>query len=107
MSPTTKSDTQLESKFQADLVKELHLRFPGCIVLHNDSSYIQGIPDLLILLGNRWAALEVKASLTSRLQPNQAYYVLEMNNMSYASVIAPENMEEVLNEVAITLGAAW
>ena len=37
---------KLESNFQANLIKELKNIFPGCIVMKNDSSYIQGIPDL-------------------------------------------------------------
>ena len=41
--------SKLEKEFQADLIKELKSRFSGCIVMKNDSSYIQGIPDLLIL----------------------------------------------------------
>ena len=40
----------LENKFQANLIKELKERFPGCIVMKNDPTYIQGIPDLLV----RW-----------------------------------------------------
>ena len=39
----------LENKFQANLIKELKERFPGCIVMKNDPTYIQGIPDLLVL----------------------------------------------------------
>ena len=33
----------LENKFQANLIKELKERFPGCIVMKNDPTYIQGI----------------------------------------------------------------
>ena len=40
---------KLERDFQANLIKELKTIFPGCIVMKNDSSYIQGIPDLLVL----------------------------------------------------------
>ena len=32
----------LENKFQANLIKELKERFPGCIVMKNDPTYIQG-----------------------------------------------------------------
>ena len=39
----------LENKFQANLIKELKARFPDCIVMKNDPTYIQGIPDLLVL----------------------------------------------------------
>lgn len=102
MSPTNR----LESTFQAELIAELKERFPDCIVLKNDSGYIQGIPDLLILWGDRWAALECKASINARLQPNQAWYITSMNAMSYASVICPENREEVLDAIATTFGVA-
>ena len=88
-----------ENVFQASLVKELKERFPGCIVLKNDANYIQGIPDLLILFNNRWAALECKKNSKASRRPNQMYYVDKMNNMSYANVIFPENREEVLDEV--------
>ena len=93
----------LENKFQSKLIKELKERFPGCIVLKNDSSYIQGIPDLLILYKDRWAALEVKKSATASHRPNQEYYVDKMDEMSYASFIYPENKEAVLDELQQTL----
>lgn len=68
--------------------------------MKNDSSYIQGIPDLLVLFRNKWAALEVKKSNTASHRPNQDYYVDKMNDMSYAAFIYPENKEEVLNGMA-------
>ena len=60
-----------ENKFQADLKKELKSRFPGCIVTKLDSADIQGIPDLLVLYKDKWAALEVKKSATASHRPNQ------------------------------------
>lgn len=89
----------LESKFQAELIKKLHKRFPDCIVMKNDPNYIQGVPDLLILHNDAWAALECKKSKTASVRPNQSYYVEKMNRMSYASFICPENEQEVLNEL--------
>lgn len=89
----------LESKFQANLIKEIKEQFPGCIVMKNDSSYIQGIPDLLVLHNDKWASLEVKQSSKARKQPNQDYYVDRMNKMSYSSFVYPENREVVLNEL--------
>lgn len=95
----------LENNFQAKLIKELKEEFPGCIVMKNDSSYIQGIPDLLILHEDKWAGLEVKKSANAKKQPNQEYYVDKMNEMSFAKIIHPGNKEEILNELRTTFRA--
>lgn len=89
----------LESKFQSALIKKIKNRFEGCIVLKNDSSYIQGIPDLLILWQDKWAALECKNSINATRRPNQEYYISKMNDMSFAAFIYPENEEGVLNAI--------
>lgn len=88
-----------ENKFQADLKKELKAMFPGCIVTKLDSGDIQGIPDLLVLYGKRWATLENKRSKNAPKRPNQEYYVNKMNKMSFSRFIYPENKEEVLNDL--------
>ena len=90
---------KLESEFQAGLIKELKSMLPDCVVLKNDSSYIQGIPDLLVLWKDHWAALECKMYEAAKRQPNQEYYVDRMNRMSFARFIYPENKEEVLNDL--------
>lgn len=89
----------LENKFQAGLIKKLKNMFPGCIVMKNDSSYIQGIPDLLILHKDKWASLEVKKTAKAKRQPNQEHYVGIMDKMSFSRFIYPENEEEVLSEL--------
>lgn len=89
----------LESKFQANLIKEIKERYPGSVVLKNDSSYLQGIPDLSVFYRNKWAMLEVKKSSKAKHQPNQDYYVSKMNEMSFASFISPEDKDEVLKEL--------
>lgn len=91
--------SKLERDFQAELISDLKLIFPGCMVMKLDSSYIQGIPDLLILFGNKWATLECKRSINSVRQPNQEYYVGMMDSMSFSRFIYPENKEEVLDEL--------
>lgn len=90
---------RLERDFQAKLIKELKAMFKGCIIVKNDPNYIQGIPDLLILYNDRWAALEVKKSEHAHHQPNQEYYVDLMDQMSFAAFIYPENKEEILYEL--------
>ena len=90
---------RLERDFQAKLIKELKVLFKGCIIVKNDPNYIQGIPDLLILYNDRWAALEVKKSEHAHHQPNQEYYVDLMDQMSFAAFIYPENKEEILYEL--------
>ncbi len=89
----------LESDFQAKLIKELKARFPGCMVLKNDASYIQGVPDLLVLHNDKWASLEVKKSKKAKHRPNQDYYVEKMNDMSFSAFIFPENKEDVLHDL--------
>lgn len=94
-----------ESKFQADLKKELKQMFPGCVVTKLDSGDIQGIPDLLVLYKDKWATSENKRSKTASKRPNQDYYVNKMNEMSFSRFIYPENKEEVLNELRKTFRA--
>lgn len=94
----------LERNFQSNLIKELRERFPGCIILKNDPNYIQGIPDLIILYGNRWATLELKQNARAKRRPNQDYYIDRMNQMSFSRVIYPENKEEVLYELQEAFG---
>ena len=89
----------LENKFKAELIKDLKKMFPGCLITKLDSSYIQGIPDLLVLYNNRWATLECKKNACAEKQPNQPYYVGRMNEMSFSRFIYPENKEEVLREL--------
>lgn len=97
----------LESKFQAELIAELKATFPGCVVLKNDPSYLQGFPDLLILHRKKWAALEVKGSADARHQPNQDYYVEMLNDLSYSAFVYPENKEGILNDLQHTFRSRW
>ena len=89
----------LENRFKTNLVSELEEMFPGCLIIHMDPNETQGIPDLLILHNDKWAALEGKKSATAPVRPNQPYYVDLMNRMSFARFIYPENKEEVLYEL--------
>lgn len=86
-----------ESAYQAQLIRKLKDRFPGCIVVKNDSSYQQGIPDLTVLYGEHWAMLEVKLNAHSTIRPNQEYFVEQLDTMSFAAFINPDNEEDVLD----------
>lgn len=88
-----------ESAFQASIIRTIKNLCPGCIVLKNDAGYIQGIPDILVLYGVTWAALEFKKSEDAPRRPNQEYYVDKMSKMSYAAFIYPANTEVVLHEM--------
>lgn len=90
---------KLESKFQKELMDEIKRLFPGCIVIKNDSGYIQGFPDWTILYGDRWAVLEAKREKNAAHQPNQDYYVARLDDMSFSRFVYPENKEEVLHEL--------
>ena len=83
--------SKLEREFQSNLIEELKAVFPGCLITKLDSSYIQGIPDLLILYTNKWAVLEAKRNAKAKHQPNQDYYVDLLNDMSFSRFIYPEN----------------
>ena len=94
-----------ENQFQAKLIKEIKTLMPDSIVLKNDAGLKQGIPDILVLRGNKWAALECKRSEKAKHRPNQDYYVDKMDSMSFAAFVYPENKQEVLNALQRSLGA--
>lgn len=86
-----------ENEYQAHLIKKLKDLFPGCVILKNDSSYQQGVPDLTIFYGKFWASLEVKRSAKDKSQPNQEHFIQKLDEMSFAAFIYPENEREVLS----------
>lgn len=96
-------EAMLENKFKQKLKKKIQERLPGSIVLHLDPNDIQGIPDMLILYNDKWAALEGKKDANAKHRPNQDYYVKRMDDMSFASFVFPENEEEVLDALERTL----
>ena len=88
-----------ESDFQTKLIEKLQDKFPDSIILKNDETYCQGIPDLSIFYKKHWAMLEVKRNKNAVRRPNQDFYVSKANEMSFARFIYPENEEEVLNDL--------
>lgn len=94
-----------EAAYQKNLIDRLQDLLPGCFIVKNDPRARQGLPDLLILWGDRWAMLEVKQHERAIVQPNQAYYVDFFSEMSFAAFIYPENEELVLHDLQSALGA--
>lgn len=88
-----------ERVFKKELISDLKRMFPDAIITQLDPTYIQGIPDILVLWRNKWATLECKASAKSSKRANQDYYVNQMNQMSFSAFIYPENKEAVLDEL--------
>lgn len=103
------ADTKLERQYQAYLIKTIERIVPGSIVLKNDSSYRQGIPDLVVFYGRRYAMLEVKRkrprSGTSDFEPNQEWYIDLFRDWAFGACVFPENEEEVLSALQRTMGA--
>ncbi len=86
--------------YKARLMKELELRFPGCVIIHLDPNTVhQGVPDMLILYRNKWAMLETKAAANSAKRPNQEFFVNFYNELAFAAFIYPEIEEDVLNDL--------
>lgn len=94
-----------EAEFQKSLISELKKTFPSGIILKTDPTYIQGFPDLLLLVEDRWAALECKRSRGASRRPNQEYYIELLDTMSYSRFVYPENKEEILDELYDTFRA--
>ena len=90
----------VESGFQAQVIQELSLLFPGCFITKQVPPP-QGIPDLLIEYGKTWARLETKKSLSEPYRPNQEYYIALFNEMSFAAMVCPENKQEVYRQLKI------
>ena len=91
-----------ENVFQSSLIQTLNNVFPKCIITKNDPNYIQGIPDLTIKVGSKWADIEVKKSALEPHQPNQDYYINEANRMGALGLfIYPENLKESIEKLKL------
>ncbi len=91
--------TGLESDFKVVFTDALAEAFPEGLLIRGNAATRQGLPDWLLLCGRNWAAFELKRSPKAIRQPNQEYYVQELNKMSYAAFVTPENYREVIREV--------
>src|SRR5262245_20292305 len=94
----------LERTYQAHIIKKLRRLLLGCVLLKNDSSYFQGVPDLIVLYGPYWCMLEIKADAQAKFQANQEYWLEHLNEMSFAAVIHPDNEAEILRAISQAFG---
>lgn len=88
-----------ENAFQRKVIRRLKDEFPECVVMKQDASYKQGIPDLVIFFHDKYAMLECKKSQTASHQPWQDYYISKFNKWAYASFVYPENVDQVFGEL--------
>lgn len=100
---------QREGKYKTALTGRIYDRFPSrCIVVRLNPDNLQGIPDLGVLFeGGFWGLLEAKSSASARHQPNQPFYVQQLNAMCFAAFIYPENEEAVLDELQEEFENHW
>ena len=90
--------------FASKVKTRLEREFPECVVLRGDPNiHFQGIPDYIVLNGDRWASLEVKRASKAKRQPNQEFYTDLFGSYSYASFISPENEEVIFDELRSAL----
>lgn len=95
---------KLESDFEPEFIRELDEAMPGGLFIKGNSAMRQGFPDRLFLHEGHWAAFEVKRDGKASKRPNQEHYIEELNEMSYASFVTPENYKEVVREVQAAFG---
>lgn len=92
-----------EAEYQRHLIKKFNATWDRCLVLKNDSGYLQGIPDLTVFLPPGLAViLEVKVSADAPYEPNQEYYLELLDRLGFFSAtIYPENEEEVFHAIQL------
>ena len=97
--------TPLEANYQASLLRRLRRAYRGRILAtKTDPGMVQGIPDLIVICGPKYALLEVKRSATASKRPNQAYYIEKFGKESFTSFIYPENEKDVIYEMCDWFG---
>lgn len=97
--------SKLETDFQRMVVRKLRNAFRSrIIVTKTDPGSVQGIPDLVVICGARYALLEVKRSAKAPKRPNQDYYITTFGQYSFTSFIYPENEKEVISNMCKWFG---
>jgi hypothetical protein len=85
-----------ETTFRNNFVGWLFSEFPDVEIKPNTGCGIQGYPDVTVRLNGRNAYLEFKQTCSAKLQPNQQWYITELNKNEFARFVYPENAEVVM-----------
>lgn len=90
----------LESAFKNVLIDKIRELCRSTIYIIKPDPSQRSMPDLILLGPNgRWAALEIKRGPLSDRRPNQEFHIGMMDVMSYAKIVHPENMREILDDL--------
>lgn len=92
-----------EARTQEKLIR--YLKKKGCYVLKPKPGpgVPVGCPDVLALFEGFWAAFEVKATPHSKLQPLQVETLLKFEEWSFARIVTPSNIDDVVAELETIL----
>lgn len=94
------SESKLENEYQADLIKKLNKEYGETNVIKIPGSVRQGIADIEVTCGCKYARLEAKAYKDAAHQPLQDYYIDLINSQgAFGRFIYPENEDKVLEEM--------
>lgn len=86
-----------ETQYRRQLEKTItNVLRPPTLILRNNPKEIQGIPDIIVLNGERWAMLEIKDDINAPVQANQPYYIDMCDSMAFGAFIYPQNEDEVI-----------
>lgn len=89
----------MERKIKEDLKK--WLRSKGCFVatMQAGPGVPLGTPDIFFCYEGFYGFIEVKASKKAKYQSLQKEQIKQLNEWSWAKVVYPENVEEIIAEL--------
>ncbi len=88
-----------ESIFQKRVLRDLK-NLPHSWILKTQEKTRRGVPDILMCLGSRFVAIELKASEKATVSPLQAYEIALIAHSGGAAYVAyPENWPQILSEI--------
>lgn len=93
-----------EGEYKTDSLKRLQgvlmMRYGRCLIMKNDPTFKQGMPDQIVIVEPFHVFLEYKRSKSESHRPNQDYYVNLFNKQGgYAAFIYPDIEQQIFQEV--------